>query len=193
MIGVYKITCKENGCVYVGQSVNIIKRFCNHRYALKNNTHSNKYLQDDFNKYGIDSFLFEVVTEVSYSKLNEVEQYYIDYYGKTGNTYNIIQRVCRNKHNKHNKYEKGDDEPLLTGEQIKQIREALGLTRKQLSEILSIKMDTILNCEEHGIRKHNEMISNYLLKELPKAIANVEATQQALQNIKIKFDEGENE
>ena len=51
MIGIYKIENKVNGKVYIGQSVNIKKRWKQHKYELNSNNHVNKHLQASWNKY----------------------------------------------------------------------------------------------------------------------------------------------
>lgn len=77
MIGIYMILNKVNNKVYIGQSKNITKRISRHRCDLRKNIHKNKYLQLDFNKYGIDSFLFISLTPCTVEQLNTLEQYYM--------------------------------------------------------------------------------------------------------------------
>lgn len=73
MIGIYKITNNITGNFYIGQSVNIEKRFKEHkRKKLKTK------LSKDFQIYGLDSFTFEIIEIVSIDKLNERELFYIE-------------------------------------------------------------------------------------------------------------------
>ena len=60
MKGIYKITNTANGNVYIGQAVNINARVASHINNLKSNNHVNKHLQNAWNKYGQDSFVFSV-------------------------------------------------------------------------------------------------------------------------------------
>lgn len=60
-IGVYKISNNKSNKYYIGYSCNIDKRWKRHKRELKNNTHCNLYLQRVFNKYGIDTFKFEII------------------------------------------------------------------------------------------------------------------------------------
>lgn len=76
--GVYKITNIINNKVYVGSSVNIIKRKSAHRCMLRDGTHSNEHLQSAYNKYGKDSFVFEVIEYSTKDNLINREQYWID-------------------------------------------------------------------------------------------------------------------
>ena len=79
MIGIYKITNLINGKSYIGQSVNINKRFIAHKSAAFN-TNNKKYnfpLYRAIRKYGIDNFRFDVLEECTESELNNKEKYYI--------------------------------------------------------------------------------------------------------------------
>ena len=57
--GIYKITINDK--VYVGLSVDIVKRIICHKSLLRNNRHSNNHLQSAYNKY--KSFDWEVLEE----------------------------------------------------------------------------------------------------------------------------------
>lgn len=63
MKGIYKITNTSNGKVYIGQSKNLINRKQNHFYWLGKNEHHNQPLQKAYNKYGKESFIFEILEE----------------------------------------------------------------------------------------------------------------------------------
>ena len=76
-------------------------------------------------------------------------------------------------------------------EQIKMLRRALNLTRRELAHLTDLSVDTVINVEEHGIVKNREILFRYLLERQAEAIANLEATAEAIKNI--KFDEGEKE
>lgn len=90
IIGIYKITNILNNLIYIGQSVNIYKRWSNHRYSGFN-VNSREYnipLYRDFRKYGLENFKFEIVEKCSKDELNEKEQYWIEYYDSFFNGYN---------------------------------------------------------------------------------------------------------
>lgn len=61
--GVYSIRCKKNGRIYIGESENIEIRWCQHKMNLKYHTHHSKLLQDDYDKYGGDAFIWSVLGE----------------------------------------------------------------------------------------------------------------------------------
>lgn len=71
--GIYTITNKINGKIYVGQSVDILKRFGDHKRKLSANSHINQYLQSSVNKYGIENFEFAVYEQCDRNLLNEYE------------------------------------------------------------------------------------------------------------------------
>lgn len=78
MVGIYKIENNKSGKIYIGSSINIEKRFKRHKNDLLNNKHKNTHLQREYNKYGLDSFIFEVVEISSKSKLRIIEQKYLN-------------------------------------------------------------------------------------------------------------------
>lgn len=86
MIGIYKITNKINGKVYIGQSVNIKQRWKNHRKDAfwKKSRNYNSPLYRSIRKYGIDNFSFEVLEECSQEDLNRLEIFYIAQYNAHG-------------------------------------------------------------------------------------------------------------
>lgn len=61
LIGIYKITNTKNNMVYIGQSINVEKRWINHK-SKAFNTNSREYnipLYQDFRKYGLNNFTLE--------------------------------------------------------------------------------------------------------------------------------------
>lgn len=88
MIGIYKITNQQTGQSYIGQSVDIKRRWMEHKLPYKRINPTKKIYQA-FNQYGIDNFTFEVIEECEVNKLNEREQYWIDYYDCYNNGYNM--------------------------------------------------------------------------------------------------------
>lgn len=73
--GIYKITIKNH--TYIGSSNNIANRLRNHRNTLIKCKHHNHTMQNCFNKYGLESILFEVIEECPEDILLEREAYYI--------------------------------------------------------------------------------------------------------------------
>ena len=77
--GIYKITNLINKKYYIGSSLDIKRRWKEHRCNLIKNKHNNIHLQKSWNKYGENSFLFEIIELVNDLKdLTIREQYYLD-------------------------------------------------------------------------------------------------------------------
>lgn len=79
LCGIYTITHIHSGKVYVGSSVNIVRRWNQHKSDLNLGRHKSPKLQAAWRKHGADSFLFEVVEIVlDGGRLIECEQAWID-------------------------------------------------------------------------------------------------------------------
>lgn len=78
MMGIYKITNKINGLIYIGSSKNIEYRWRKHKEMLESDRHYNCHLQSSWNKYGSENFIFEVLEETTKNHLLIREQYYLD-------------------------------------------------------------------------------------------------------------------
>lgn len=96
---VYKITCLQNHRVYIGQTNNFKIRRTEHKKHLNKGIHSNIYLQEDYNKYDIDEFKFEILEIVETREAAiERESYWIDMFGgiESEQNYNIEDKNGRN-------------------------------------------------------------------------------------------------
>lgn len=127
--GIYKITNIINGKVYIGQSVDIKRRWRNHKKeAFYEKSHSYNYpLYCAIRKYGIKNFAFEILEECSKEDLNEKEKYYITEYN-----------TC-NKQYGYNQTEGGDSPP-----------HPLTLSESEISEILHRLKTTLDNTSMIG-------------------------------------------
>ena len=71
---IYKITSKSSGRIYVGKTINIEARFKKHLNDLKAKRHDNSIIQNCYEKYGPEDFIFEILKNCSSEKeLNEEE------------------------------------------------------------------------------------------------------------------------
>lgn len=96
--GIYKITNTVNQKIYVGSSINLKKRFNTHINSLIKNTHHSKTMQRAYNKYGKDSFIFEVVELVELKEnLLIREQYYMDELNPFGDNGFNNERIAGSK------------------------------------------------------------------------------------------------
>lgn len=95
--GIYKITNKVNGKFYIGSSNNIRKRWRHHKSNLKNGSHINIHLQRSYNKYGEESFSYEIIKELRAipSLILKEEQKLLDYYCESWDKlFNISPYAC---------------------------------------------------------------------------------------------------
>lgn len=78
--GIYRIVHIESGKSYVGSSINILQRWDSHRSRLKNQDHSSARLQNAWNKYGAEAFIFECLELLhDLSELQDREQFWTDH------------------------------------------------------------------------------------------------------------------
>ena len=87
--GIYKITNIKNQLCYVGQAVNVYKRWNDHlKAALGIDTPQGNKLYQAMAADGIDNYTFELLETCEKEQLNEKEQYYIDLYNSVAFGYN---------------------------------------------------------------------------------------------------------
>lgn len=97
--GVYTITNTVNGKVYVGSSTNLTTRNSQQVYLLRRNKHTNQPLQDDFNQYGEENFIYEIIERGEYTKqeLLNREAHYFNFYQEKYNICNPLTGVANVK------------------------------------------------------------------------------------------------
>lgn len=124
MIGIYKITKKENGKSYIGQSNDIKRRFKEHQYK------TDIPIELAIQKYGIDAFTYEIIEECLPEELDEKEKYWIAYY----NTYKGFGYNC-SEGGGNNRCE-NNGRTKLTNKDVAYIRECydLHMRRKEVYE-----------------------------------------------------------
>jgi group I intron endonuclease len=59
--GIYQIRNLVNGKIYIGQSTNLSHRKSSHFSKLRKDQHDNEHLQNAYNLYGKDNFIFEII------------------------------------------------------------------------------------------------------------------------------------
>ena len=75
---VYKITNTVTGDFYIGSSKNVKSRLAVHKCQSTWKNNPNSPLYQDMKEYGVDSFAFEILTEVEPEHLKETEQKFIE-------------------------------------------------------------------------------------------------------------------
>lgn len=83
--GIYIITNRENGKVYIGSTIDFERRWYEHRKSLNTNEHCNPHLQSAWNKYGEDAFEFGILEYLNnFDALVKAEQFWMDVYREEG-------------------------------------------------------------------------------------------------------------
>lgn len=140
MIGIYKYQNKQNKKIYIGRSVNIMKRKWEHLHSPSPYSYFDSILKE----IGEDEFDFEVVEECSENQLKDREKYWIKYYNccvldnRTGG-YNLTRG---------GEEYKSDENPWskLTIPQVEEIIDKLAnttISMKELSKIYHVHRNTI--------------------------------------------------
>jgi len=93
--GIYLIRCKTNGKIYIGSTKQSFRaRFSNHCKFLTKGKLSNFILQNDFTKYGVEEFEFEILSvTLDEDNVHMLEKQFIDLLKPE---YNVIKSISNN-------------------------------------------------------------------------------------------------
>jgi group I intron endonuclease len=83
--GVYRIVSVVNNRMYIGSTMNLIKRKNAHFCSLRKGSHWNPQLQEHFNTYGESDLCFSILEYCSEEERVAREQFYIDNYNPSFN------------------------------------------------------------------------------------------------------------
>lgn len=154
VIGIYIIRNTSNGKVYIGQSVDVEYRICNHFSKLKWNRHDNEHLQRAYNK-DPDAFTWELLCECTEEELDEKEIAFIQEYR------------CANPAYGYNKSYGGQQEHRATDE-----------TKAKMSATKKGKKFTKEHCEKIGLantgRKQSEDTKRKIAKKHGKPVIQMD-------------------
>lgn len=145
---------KVNGKKYIGQSVDIEKRFYEHKRTLRKNKHNNEHLQRAWNKYGESKFEFKIIHDnISNDEINNWELYYINeiYNTYIGEGYNqhIGGDVMRGKCHPNYGKKRSKVAIKLTSEKVKENNNPKAkITLENARDIMNeFKYSDVLNIE----------------------------------------------
>src|SRR5690625_3372398 len=86
-----------NGKKYIGSSSNVKRRLRDHLYSFRSKSNF-KNLQNDFEKFGEESFKFKIIEEVNNKDiLKKREDYYIEKLNTMEDGYNLRYAVPRGR------------------------------------------------------------------------------------------------
>lgn len=109
---VYKITNTITGDFYIGSSKDVKKRWASHKWPSSWNEQQNNPMYLDMQKYGLESFVFEVIAEAEPEQLKKKEQEFIEALKPTYNNRNAngldVEKVkeCQKRYNQSEKGKK---------------------------------------------------------------------------------------
>lgn len=110
---IYKITNTINGTVYIGQTVQKNPKMRWYGHCADAKCGKNTHLHNSMRKYGIDKFVWEVIEDVdTLELLNEREQYWLELYGGTVNTYNLREAGGNKLHSEKSKLKMSEAQKL---------------------------------------------------------------------------------
>lgn len=131
--GIYLITNTINGLQYVGQSIDMVQRWSQHKSTAKN-VKETADLYQAMRKYGIENFTFKILEECDKSQLNEREIYWINYYDTFYHGYNMTHG---GQGSYGWKYDPNEMKRLWDeGYSVKEIMNVLGCSQQLVSERL---------------------------------------------------------
>ena len=168
IIAIYLITGPKDK-KYVGSSNNLKQRWRQHKSLLKRNKHLCTPLQNSWNKYGEDKFIFSIIEETTQDLLLEKEQYWLDHYKsyEKTNGYNILKIAGSNVGFKHT------EETKLKISEASKGRIVSEETRKKHSDrmkLSTVSKDTAdIRAEKLKGRKHTEKHKTNISEGLQEA------------------------
>lgn len=198
MIGIYKITSPK-GRIYIGQSVNINRRFSEYKNLL---CKKQGRLYNSFNKYGVENHKFEIIEECCVDELNNRERYWQEYYNVIGdNGLNLFFTNCGdrsgflsditkkklssslkgNKNNLGNKHSEETKKKISirssgrkhTEEAKQKVR--ISRTGTSLKQETKIKISNSLRGKKYNISKESRDIkSKYMSDKFSKKVLDVD-------------------
>ena len=145
--GIYKITNITNNKFYIGSTINLRKRIKRHFYELLNQMHHSKHLQNAWNHYRKESFVYEPLEIIKKKqrekaseykkKLRKIEQEYLDKFTpwKAEIGYNINKSATGDVLYLTEEMIQEDLYSRFSGEQFYQIIELLCSTDESISQI----------------------------------------------------------
>lgn len=105
---VYKIVNTVTGDFYVGSSVDVKRRWASHRWSSKWEQCPNNPMYQDFQKYGLNKFRFQILAPVMPEHLKQVEQEFIEMLNPTYNNANAKGFDVERQKERHRRYSRSD-------------------------------------------------------------------------------------
>lgn len=145
LIGIYKIT-SPSGKVYIGQSVDINRRFGTYK-SLRSSVKTSVKLYRSFLKYGVDKHTFEILDLCTKQDLNKYERFYQQVYNSISNGLNCVLTGCDGKPR--------ENQPMTEKQkmQISKVHKGKVLSKETIDKIKTARANQIIT------KDHKENIS----------------------------------
>ena len=91
--GIYQIRNTTNNKLYIGSTTSFYRRWQEHQRKLNLNKYTSSKLQNAWNKYGKEAFIFEILLQCDKDSLLSQEQYYIDKLNTVNVGYNTAPKA----------------------------------------------------------------------------------------------------
>ena len=180
---VYKITCKVNNKIYIGQTIESLTQRFNRHMGYQKDEHDTKFYIA-IRKYGKDNFYIELLEEVSnQNELDKREYYWICFYDSVNKGYNTKDCIGKcggdtlsthpNKKlisEKLRKSKLGDKNPMRINGGLKGERN--GMYGKHLTEEQKMHISKKLKGRTRSIEACKKTSES--LKGVPKSKAHIE-------------------
>ena len=155
---IYKITNKEDGKIYIGQTTQILEDRWRQHKKIGSNC---RYLKRAFNKYGIHNFEFKLICICFDEDLDKYEIQYMEKYSSmVPNGYNLRKGGNSGKHHEETKKKISDSLKGRTDIFRAKTTNRLGMshteeTKKKISQALKSRTDIIRHSHQLG-KPHTE-------------------------------------
>lgn len=192
-MGIYQIRNTINNKVYIGSTINRYSRRWKHFDDLKKKKHHSSYLQNAFDKYGRDVFVFEMLEFTDEKeKLVSLEQSWIDKVNPEYNIRKIAQSNLGMKHSEETKEKirrNGNLGRKFTGKALENIR--AGVKKRNYEHTQAQRKASSINIIEYNKSEAHRKVASKMGKLYgPKNLKKAHAKRRISEDIKeaIKTD-----
>lgn len=183
--GIYKITNIETQQVYVGSSSNLSVRKTQHFNKLRTNSHVNRKLQNSWNKYGEENFVFSIILLCETENLSVKEQDYIDSLSAFETGFNLVKLAGVGTYGyKHTEESKLKMSIAKTGSRLPRTQEHQDkLSKAQIGRVVSAETREKIAASLRGKKLSEETKGK--LKIAAKTKSRPPATDEAKKNMSL--------
>ena len=174
MVGIYRIENIVNHKRYIGQSIDIKRRWRDHKTELRSHRHFNYHLQQSWDKYGEDSFKFTIIEECLKENLDIKETFCINKFNCLNKEYgyNLVEFPVTYKQSQEtrDKISRARTGMKFSKEHIEHIRKARLGTKS--TEETKAKLREIHKNSPVGEKAYNAKMTEDQAKEIVEMLSN---------------------